>query len=76
VAREFPFILAGKPGRSAAPLHVLNPYDDSPVATTWLAGEAELEESARSAVAAAPVMRALAAYERGAILSSATRLKR
>jgi acyl-CoA reductase-like NAD-dependent aldehyde dehydrogenase len=66
---DFPFCLAGKPTRSDRPLDVINPYDQSTVGRTWLAGDAEFDRAADAAVAAAGVMRALPAYERGAILT-------
>ena len=66
---DFPFYLAGEPGRSGQPLDVINPFDNSAVGRTWLAGDAELDRAADAAVSAAPVMRDLPAYERGGILS-------
>jgi glyceraldehyde-3-phosphate dehydrogenase (NADP+) len=69
--REYPFYLAGEWGQSSKPLEVHNPYDGSLVATTWLAGDAEFERATTAAVAAAPVMRRLPAYERAAILRRA-----
>jgi glyceraldehyde-3-phosphate dehydrogenase (NADP+) len=67
---EFPYWLAGRPGRSAAVHDVINPYNNSIVGRTWLAGDAEFDAAADAAVAAAPVMRALPAHERAAILMS------
>lgn len=64
-------LLAGSWTESASPLDVVNPYDGSVVATTFLAGEAERERATEAAVAAAPAMRGLAAYERAAILARA-----
>jgi acyl-CoA reductase-like NAD-dependent aldehyde dehydrogenase len=72
VAADYPFVLAGKPARSADVLDVLNPYDGSATGRTWLAGDAEFDAAADAAVAAAPVMRRLPAYERGAILLRAS----
>ena len=71
---EFPLYLAGRWVRPGAPCPVTSPYDGLPVATTWLAGEPEFEVAARAAVSAAPVMRALPAYERAAILGRASAL--
>ena len=68
---EYPFFLAGEWGRSSRPLQVVNPYDGSPVATTWLAGDEEFERATKAAVDQAPVMRRLPAYERAAILRRA-----
>ena len=68
---EYPFFLAGSWSRSDRPLPVVNPYDGAACATTWLAGDAEFERAARAAVDAAPVMRALPAFERSAILRRA-----
>jgi acyl-CoA reductase-like NAD-dependent aldehyde dehydrogenase len=72
VSLEYPFYLAGSWQRSALVHPVLNPYDDSPVATTWLAGITEYERATQAAIDAAPVMRRLPAYERGAILAKAS----
>jgi glyceraldehyde-3-phosphate dehydrogenase (NADP+) len=68
MATEFPFWLAGKPGRSSTPAEVINPFDNSRVGRTWLAGDAEFDRAADAAVAAAPAMRALPPHERAAIL--------
>ncbi len=70
MATEFPFWLAGQPGRSATSVDVINPYSNTIVGTTWLGGDAEFEAAADAAVAAAPAMRALPAYERASILMS------
>jgi glyceraldehyde-3-phosphate dehydrogenase (NADP+) len=70
MATEFPFCLAGEPGRSSSPLEVINPYDGSTAGRTWLAGDADFDRAADAAVAAAPAMRALPAYERASILMS------
>jgi acyl-CoA reductase-like NAD-dependent aldehyde dehydrogenase len=72
VADEHPFILAGKPARSADLLDVLNPFDGSSVGRTWLAGDEEFDAAADAAVAAAPGMRRLPAYERAAVLMRAS----
>jgi glyceraldehyde-3-phosphate dehydrogenase (NADP+) len=72
VAADRPFVLAGKPAHSVEVLDVLNPYDDSAVGRTWLAGDTEFDAAADAAVAAAPAMRRLAAYERAAILMRAS----
>jgi glyceraldehyde-3-phosphate dehydrogenase (NADP+) len=71
VVADHPFFLAGQPGRSSDPLEVLNPFDNSLVATTWLAGEPEFERAVCAAIAAAKVMREMPAYERAAILNAA-----
>jgi acyl-CoA reductase-like NAD-dependent aldehyde dehydrogenase len=52
----------------AAELDVRNPYDNSLVATVPLAGAAEFDRAADAAVAAAPAMARMPAYERAAIL--------
>lgn len=70
MATEFPYWLAGKPGRSASTHEVVNPYDHTVVGVTWLAGDREFDAAADAAVAAAPAMRALAAHERASILMS------
>jgi acyl-CoA reductase-like NAD-dependent aldehyde dehydrogenase len=67
---EFPYWLAGKPGRSTTVHDVINPHDHTVVGRTWLAGDAEFDEAADAAVAAAPAMRALSAHERAAMLMS------
>jgi glyceraldehyde-3-phosphate dehydrogenase (NADP+) len=71
-AHEHPFWLGGEAGRSAQPLDVVNPFDGSVVGRTFLAGDAEFDRAADLAVAAAPVMRALPAHERSAILMRAS----
>ena len=65
---QFPFWLAGMAGRTRSTLEVKNPYNGAPVGRTWLAGEAEFEQATKAAVAAAPSMRQLPAFERAAIL--------
>ncbi len=72
MAPEYPFFLAGSWQRSSLVHPVLNPYDDSLVGTTWLAGIAEYERATEAAIEAAAVMRRLPAYERGAILAKAS----
>ncbi len=67
---DHPFWLAGEPGRSGEPQNVVNPFDHSSVGRTWFAGDVEFDRAAEAAVAAAPVMRALPAYERSTILMS------
>lgn len=69
---EYPYWLAGRPGRSSDPLEVRNPFDNSVVGTTWLAGDDEFDRAADAAVAAADVMRAMPAYERAGILAAAS----
>ncbi|MDQ3213046.1 MAG: aldehyde dehydrogenase family protein [Acidobacteriota bacterium] len=66
--RQFPFWLAGEPGRSAEPLHVRSPYDNSSVGQTWLAGDAEFERAVSAAQAVSATMRDLPAYRRAEIL--------
>ena len=65
---EFPFVLASRLATSAAPASVTCPYDDQVIATTWIAGAAELEAATEAAVKAAPAMRELPAYRRAEIL--------
>jgi glyceraldehyde-3-phosphate dehydrogenase (NADP+) len=72
VAHESPFFLAGQWERSSNPLPVINPYNDSMVSTTWLAGDAEVERATIAAVDTAPVMRQLPAYRRAEILAQAS----
>ena len=72
--REYPFFIGGKPSRSERPLEVTNPFDGSVVGHTWLAGDAEFNAAAEAAVAATGRMAALAAFERGEILSRISRL--
>lgn len=69
---EYPYYLAGQWSRSASPVAVTNPFDDSAVGTTWLADEAAYEQAADAAVEAAPVMRDLPAFARAAILARAS----
>lgn len=68
MSAEFPFYLAGRPERSAQPLEIRNPFDNAIVGRTWLAGDAEFDRAADSAVSAVPAMRQLPAFERAAIL--------
>lgn len=70
---EHPFVLAGMPARSGQPLEVISPYDGSVAGRTWLADDAQFDAAADAAVAAAPVMAALPAYERARILAAASR---
>ena len=72
--REYPFFIGGKPSRSERSLEVTNPFDGSVVGQTWLAGDAEFNAAAEAAVAATSRMAALAAFERGEILSRISRL--
>jgi acyl-CoA reductase-like NAD-dependent aldehyde dehydrogenase len=65
--------LAGRSATSAQPLAVRNPWNGAAVESTWLGGEAEFENATQAAVAAAPVMRAMPAHQRAAILSAASR---
>ncbi|MDO8834315.1 MAG: aldehyde dehydrogenase family protein [Vicinamibacterales bacterium] len=72
MALEYPVFLAGRWARPGERHPVTNPYDQSVVGYTWLAGVAEFEEAVAAAVGAAPVMRAMPAYERAAILAKAS----
>ena len=72
MAAEHPVFLAGRWARVGTAQAVVNPYDHSTVAMTWLAGPDEFEVAAEAAVDTAPVMRALPAYERAAILAKAS----
>jgi len=72
VTHEYPFYLAGQWEKSSRPLTVTNPYDDSVVATTWLADESNVEWATVAAVEAAPAMRQLPAYRRAEILIKAS----
>jgi glyceraldehyde-3-phosphate dehydrogenase (NADP+) len=72
VAHEYPFYLAGQWDKSSRPLAVTNPYDDSLVAATWLAGNVEVERATAGAVEAAPIMRRLPLYRRAEILTQAS----
>ncbi len=69
---EFPFYLAGQPGRSGDALDIRNPYNQALVGRTWLAGDAEFDRAADRAVEAACVMRRMPAFERAGILSAAS----
>lgn len=65
---EFPFCLAGEPGRSGETLDVRNPFNGNVIGRTWLAGDPEFERAVTAAERAAPVMRGMPAHERAAIL--------
>jgi glyceraldehyde-3-phosphate dehydrogenase (NADP+) len=54
--------------RPPQPLDVRNPYDNSLVSSVPLADEAAFDRAARGAVAAAPVMARMPAFERAALL--------
>jgi acyl-CoA reductase-like NAD-dependent aldehyde dehydrogenase len=71
MAIEHPFFIAGRWERSDKPLNVVNPFDNSIVGRTWLAGDEAFEAATEAAVEAAAVMRRLPAYERSAILRGA-----
>jgi acyl-CoA reductase-like NAD-dependent aldehyde dehydrogenase len=73
VAADFPFWLAGEPSRSNASLEVRNPFDDSVVGRTWLAGDAEFERAVVAAERAAAPMRDMPAYRRADILMAISR---
>jgi len=66
---DLPILVAGTWTTTPRPLAVHNPYDDTPVGTTFVAGAAEYDAAVAAAVTARPVMAALPAYERSAILS-------
>lgn len=72
MATDYRFYLAGRWEQSAQKLVVTNPYDDSVVAETWLASEADVERATQGAASAAPAIGALAAFERAAILAQAS----
>ncbi|MEO7190538.1 MAG: aldehyde dehydrogenase family protein [Vicinamibacterales bacterium] len=65
---DWPIFVGGLWRQTATALAVRNPYDGSQVGQTWLAGPDELEAATAAAVAAAPTMAALPAYERAAML--------
>jgi acyl-CoA reductase-like NAD-dependent aldehyde dehydrogenase len=71
MASEHPFFLAGRWETSDEPLQVINPYDNSLVGQTWLAGDEAFDTATAAVVEAAAVMRRLPAYERSAILRRA-----
>lgn len=72
MAHDYPFYLAGQWARTASPLRVANPFDNSDVGTTWLADETAYEQATQAAVAAAPTMRDLPAFARAGILGRAS----
>jgi glyceraldehyde-3-phosphate dehydrogenase (NADP+) len=63
-----PICLAGRWISTDTPLPVRAPWDGGDVGSTWLAGAAEFDAAADAAVRAAPVVAALRADERAAIL--------
>ena len=73
VTPDFPFWLAGKPSRSSDALLVRNPYDNSPVGRTWLAGAPEFETAVLAGELAASPMRDMPAYRRADILMGVSR---
>ncbi|MCX6546090.1 MAG: aldehyde dehydrogenase family protein [Acidobacteria bacterium] len=72
MTHQYPFYLAGEWETSTHQLAVTNPYDDSVVAATWLAADADVERATAGAVEAAPTMRRLPAYRRAEILAQAS----
>jgi glyceraldehyde-3-phosphate dehydrogenase (NADP+) len=68
---ERPLFLAGEWTKSDRLLEVVNPFTGSAVATTWLAGPADLESATLAATVAAPVVRNLPVYERARVLEDA-----
>lgn len=68
---DYPMWIAGEAVRTAAPLTVRVPYDNTPFATVYAAGPAALQRAVEAAQAAAPAMRALTLDERSAILRTA-----
>lgn len=72
MAAEHPVFLAGRWVRPGAAQAVINPYDASVVAMTWLAGPDAFDAAVRAAVDTAPAMRALPTYERSGILARAS----
>jgi acyl-CoA reductase-like NAD-dependent aldehyde dehydrogenase len=68
---EYPMIIGGRDVRSAHPIEVRIPYDNSPFATVFAAGPDLLEQAVAAARAAAPVMRGLTRDARSSILRRA-----
>jgi acyl-CoA reductase-like NAD-dependent aldehyde dehydrogenase len=66
---DWPILVGGAWTSTAHTLDVRNPFDDTPVGTTFLAGEAEYERAVDAGVQARRAMAALPAYERAAILA-------
>ncbi len=64
----WPVLVAGRWTRAGTSLDVRNPYDDSLVGRTWTGGESDLDRAIDAAVATAPRMARLPAYERAALL--------
>ncbi len=71
---EYPMWIGGSEVRTACPIEVRVPYDQSPFATVFSASARELEAAVQAARAAAPVMRALTRDARAAILRRAYQL--
>lgn len=65
-----PFYLGGEWRTSDRMIEVVNPYSGKAVWEVCRAGKSEIEEAIGAAVAAAPRMRALHAYERAEILEA------
>jgi len=65
---NWPIFVAGAWVDSATPLEVRAPYDDALVGTTWLGQAPDLDRASDAAVAAAPAIAAMPAYERAALL--------
>jgi acyl-CoA reductase-like NAD-dependent aldehyde dehydrogenase len=65
----YPYYLANKPVQPNTDLVVTNKYTGEPAALVAMADEAAIDQAITAAVAAAGPMRAMAAYERQAVLN-------
>lgn len=66
----YPLYLAGRFTATGTPLHVTNPWDDQPFATTFLAGIPEIEAAITAGLETEETMKSLPAYKRFQILRS------
>ncbi len=69
-AKRYPIYLAGEWVESEQPLEVTNPYDGSPIGTTFQASKEQLDRAIVAAQEAFKVTRAMPVYDRVAILEA------
>lgn len=68
MSKDYKILIGGQWRKTERPLDVINPYDGSRVGTTYVAGQAELEEAVNSAQAAFETIKGYAAYQRAAVI--------
>jgi glyceraldehyde-3-phosphate dehydrogenase (NADP+) len=66
--KEYPFLIAGKPGLSNKKAQVINPFSGQPVGTVYLAGPSDVEKAIQMAAETFQKSRKLPSHERARIL--------